>query len=146
MEKIRVIREKNLDWQVSIGTQALNLLERKGIKGTERENVLNEACDVLGNCGNPNNEENSKTGLAIGYVQSGKTLSFTTVSALAAQNGFNAIIIIAGSTTKLVDQTTKRLKNDLDIYSRSEISWNLFKNPKKTQIDEIGRASCRERV
>ncbi|MBT4709900.1 MAG: hypothetical protein HOB81_06500, partial [Flavobacteriaceae bacterium] len=55
MEKIRVIREKNLDWEVSIGTQALNLLERKGIKGTERENVLKEACDVLGNCGNPNN-------------------------------------------------------------------------------------------
>ena len=137
MEKIRVIREKNLDWEVSIGTQALNLLERKGIKGTERENVLNEACDVLGNCGNPNNQENSKTGLAIGYVQSGKTLSFTTVSALASQNGFNAIIIVAGSTTKLVDQTTKRLKNDLDIYSRSEISWNLFKNPKKNQIDEI---------
>ena len=137
MEKIRVIREKKSAWEVSIGAQAISLLDRKGIKGTERDNVLNEACDVLGNCGNPINQENSKTGLAIGYVQSGKTLSFTTVSALASQNGFNAIIIIAGSTVKLVDQTTKRLKDDLDIYSSSDISWNLFKNPTKSQKDEI---------
>lgn len=137
MEKIHVIKENKFEWEVSIGTQAIDLLERKGIKGAERENVLNEACDVLGNCGNPINNENSKTGLAIGYVQSGKTLSFTTVSALASQNGFNAIIIIAGSTTKLVDQTTERLKNDLEVYSRSEISWNLFKNPKKNQVNEI---------
>ena len=137
METIRVIKDKSLKWEVSIGSQALNLLERKGITGKEKDNVLSEAIDVLGNCGDPRKEENKTTGLAIGYVQSGKTLSFTTVSALASQNGFNAIIIIAGSTTKLVDQTTKRLIDDLGIENRSEVAWNLFKNPKKNQINEI---------
>lgn len=137
METIRVIKDKDLKWSVSVGSQALDLLDRKGIKGIEKDNVLSEAVDVLGNCGDPRKEENKTTGLAIGYVQSGKTLSFTTVSALASQNGFNAIIIIAGSTTKLVDQTTERLTDDLGIENRSEIAWNLFKNPKKNQINEI---------
>ena len=137
MEKIKVIRNKGDKWDVSIGTQALDLLERKGIKGKEKDSILSEACDILRNCGNPINKENDVTGLAIGYVQSGKTLSFTTVSALASQNAFNAIVIIAGSTTKLVDQTTYRLASDLEIDSRSDISWNLFKNPKKNQIKEI---------
>ena len=136
MEKIKVINNSH-EWDVSIGNQALDLLERKKIKGKEKDKILSEACDILGNCGNPSNEENKTTGLTIGYVQSGKTLSFTTVSALAAQNNFNAIIIIAGSTTKLVDQTTDRLASDLNIDSRSDISWNLFKNPKKNQIKEI---------
>tara|TARA_B110000503_G_scaffold143622_1_gene246413 strand:- start:1508 stop:3646 length:2139 start_codon:yes stop_codon:yes gene_type:complete len=137
MEKIRVLTEESVTWNVSIGNQAINLLERKGLKGDEKGKVLNEACDILGNCGDPSKEENSITGLAIGYVQSGKTLSFTTVAALASENKFNAILIIAGSTTKLVDQTSKRLERDLDIYKRSEISWKLFKNPKKNQEDKI---------
>jgi len=137
MEKIKVIKNNSQEWDVSIGSQALDLLERKKIKGKEKDKILSEACDILGNCGNPSNKENKTTGLTIGYVQSGKTLSFTTVSALAAQNNFNAIIIIAGSTTKLVDQTTNRLASDLNIDSRSDISWNLFKNPKKNQIKEI---------
>lgn len=137
METIKVLKEKSVDWNVSIGSQALDLLERKEIKGIEKDNVLSEAINVLGNCGDPRKQENSKTGLAIGYVQSGKTLSFTTVSALASQNGFNAIIVIAGSTTKLVDQTTDRLARDLDVNKRSDIAWGLFKNPNKSQLNEI---------
>ena len=137
IDKIHVLTEKNVTWNVSVGNQAISLLQRKGLKGDEKEKVLNEACDILGNCGDPSKDENSITGLAIGYVQSGKTLSFTTVSALAVENGFNAVIIIAGSTTKLVDQTTKRLEGDLNIYTRSEVSWKLFKNPKKNQEDKI---------
>ena len=64
-------------------------------------------------------------------------MSFTTLAALASQNGFNVIIIIAESTTKLVDQTTIRLENDLDINNKSEISWKLHKNPKTNKIEEI---------
>ena len=137
METIQVLNDENQKWEVSIGSQALGLLERKGIEGDEKNRILNEACEILGNCGDPKKKENNVTGLAIGYVQSGKTLSFTTVAALASQNGFNIIIIIDGSTTKLVDQTTKRLEGDLEIYSRTDVSWSLFKNPKKNQVNEI---------
>jgi hypothetical protein len=37
------------------------------------------------------------TGLVVGYVQSGKTLSFTAVTALARDNRFQLVIIIAGA-------------------------------------------------
>ena len=33
METIKVLKEKSVDWNVSIGSQALDLLERKEIKG-----------------------------------------------------------------------------------------------------------------
>lgn len=137
MEEIDILDNSNRLWEVKVGTEALSLLDRKGISGVERSNILNEAVEILESCGNPNNPTNSITGIAIGYVQSGKTLSFTTVSALASQNGFDLIVVIAGTTTKLVDQTTERLANDLDIHNRSEISWKPYKNPTLKNVDEM---------
>ena len=137
IEEINILEDSKKLWKVNIGTEALSLLDRKGIKGVEKDNILNEAVDILESCGNPNNEKNSVTGIAIGYVQSGKTLSFTTVSAIATQNGFNLIIIIAGTTTKLVNQTTDRIAEDLDINSRSETSWKPYVNPKFKNVEEV---------
>lgn len=137
MEEINILDNSNKLWEVNVGTEALSLLDRKGIKGVEKDNILNEAVDILESCGDPNNETNSITGIAIGYVQSGKTLSFTTVSALASQNGFNLIIVIAGTTTKLVNQTTERLAGDLDIHNRSETSWKPYKNPTLKNVEEV---------
>ncbi|NCX10732.1 MAG: hypothetical protein EBX21_04000, partial [Proteobacteria bacterium] len=49
LKEYETFKDKNLKWTVSVGSQALNLLERKGIVGKERDNVLSEAIDVLGN-------------------------------------------------------------------------------------------------
>src|SRR5690606_4417069 len=62
----------------------------------------------------PNAEPGHRTGLIVGYVQSGKTLSFTTVSALAHDNGFRLVIVIAGTSTNLLSQSTDRLLADLN--------------------------------
>jgi hypothetical protein len=137
IEEISLLNNSHKLWEVNVGTEALSLLDRIGIKGVDRDNIVNEAVDILESCGDPSNETNSITGIAIGYVQSGKTLSFTTVSALASQNGFNLIIVIAGSTTKLVNQTTERLSGDLDIHNRSETSWKPYKNPTLKNVEEV---------
>jgi len=137
MEHIRLIEKKEEVWNVTVGSVAINLLDRKGLSDQEKDRILSESVDILGCCGNPKNKENNITGLAIGYVQSGKTMSFTTLSALAAQNGFNVIIVIAGTTTKLVDQTFNRLSDDLDIFSTTEVSWKTHKNPGPKQVDEV---------
>jgi hypothetical protein len=55
-----------------------------------------EACRILSHCILPNGTMPARTGLVCGYVQSGKTASMTAVSALAKDNGYRIIVLIAG--------------------------------------------------
>ena len=81
-------------------------------------------------CGNPNEETNNDTGLVFGYVQSGKTLSFTTLTALARDNNYQIVIVLAGISTNLVNQSFNRLQNDLDINQGFHRKWVMLNNPK----------------
>lgn len=138
MEQIRISKTGSENgWQASVGQVALDMLTKKRIEGDIRAKILDQSVDILESCGNPENDTNDLTGLVIGYVQSGKTLSFTTVSALAAQNGFNIIIVIAGTTKSLVEQTHSRLADDLEINVSTEVSWKTYKNPTHKDREEI---------
>ena len=55
----------------------------------------------------------SNTGLVIGKIQSGKTMSFTSLINLANDNDFKVIFVISGRTNLLLNQTRDRLKKDL---------------------------------
>jgi hypothetical protein len=126
----------NESWNPVIGELALNVLSKNGIKDSEKTTTLDEACDILKSCGNPVSSLAGDTGLVVGYVQSGKTLSFTTVSAIAVENGFNCVIVIAGSTTKLVDQTSTRLLKDL-YCETSTLKFKSYQNPKFEEVNDM---------
>ena len=83
-------------WQPQTGgPEATGLLDRKLHKDpAARPGVEASASLVLGRA-IPLGEQGSETGLVVGYVQSGKTLSFTTVAALARDNHFPLVIVIA---------------------------------------------------
>ncbi len=51
--------------------------------------------------------------LVVGEVQSGKTMSFTALIAMAHENGFPLVIVLAGTKLQLLSQTRDRLRNDL---------------------------------
>ena len=51
--------------------------------------------------------------LVVGEVQSGKTMSFTALIAMAHENGFPLVIVLAGTKLQLLSQTRDRLKKDL---------------------------------
>jgi hypothetical protein len=138
MEIIHITSEdEKSKWQAHVGKVAIELLERKKLDISTKESVLNQTIKILENCGDPQNSVNNLTGLVVGYVQSGKTLSFTTLAALAAENGFNVIIVIAGTTTSLVDQTYNRLEVDLQTNLNSDISWKTYKNPSLSNKNEL---------
>ena len=84
-------------------------------------------------CGNPNDATNNETGIVIGYVQSGKTLSFTTLTALARDNNYQIVVVIAGVSTNLVNQSTQRLTEDLRLNIRFDRKWTLLQNPNSNQ-------------
>ncbi|KQX90561.1 Z1 domain-containing protein [Variovorax sp. Root473] len=101
------------------------------------ESVLQEAQRILGRCLPPSESGASETGLVAGYVQSGKTLSFETVIALARDNGYGVVIVLAGTKNNLLDQSEERLKKDFGIDDGDD-HWYHLNNPTmghKAQIE-----------
>lgn len=113
-EILRIISSSDEANFIQAGIQTTSLLDRLSGKLStgERETLLTETVQILYNC-NPPLVPGSVTGIVIGYVQSGKTMSFTTLTALATDNGYRIVIYLAGIKNNLLEQTTKRLKEDL---------------------------------
>jgi len=104
----------------------------------EIETLVNETNAILSNCTNPKLLiEQDVTHLAVGYVQSGKTMSFTALTALAADNGYRIIIYLAGTKNNLLSQTTKRLTKDLISESSYNNLYKIFENPNLSRTAEI---------
>lgn len=70
------------------------------------------------------------TGLALGYVQSGKTTSFSALTAMAADQGYRLVIAFLGATRLLLDQNRSRLEVALGLDERSDYVWHTIVNPK----------------
>ncbi len=71
------------------------------------------ADEILARLGNPRGEAITTRGLVLGYVQSGKTTSFLSVAAKAADNGYDLIIVLAGVHNSLRRQTQDRAARTL---------------------------------
>ena len=121
-------------WQPTVGHAALALVEYK-LPPEARNQVLNSSVSILSRSVPPKEIQGKATGLVVGPVQSGKTLSFTTVMALARDNGFKLIIVITGTSKPLFNQSTNRIKEDLRIrnFSDGPPLWNLNENPESKE-------------
>lgn len=111
----------------------------KGLSNAAIATFREEASDVLAHC-NPHYAVNlpETTHLAVGYVQSGKTMSFTGVTALAKDNGYRVIIYLAGTKNNLLDQTQKRLRKDLiGKNGANNDYYKIHSNPTTADIDDI---------
>lgn len=128
-----------LRWIPAEGPETRALLDSQvRLSPAGRAQLLAEAQRVLGQCVPPTDPPETDTGLAIGFVQSGKTLNFTTVTALARDNGYPLIIVIAGTSVHLFDQSTDRLIDDLGITTRRGARrWRHVPNPKDTDVDSV---------
>ena len=113
-------------WEPVVGTEFLNFLKHVNIPEESKNNLTRETQRILGRCTPPTLETGEETGLVVGYVQSGKTLSFTAVSALARDNKIPILIVMAGISVPLARQSGERLKQDLRLDERSDRSWQQF--------------------
>lgn len=100
------------------------------------KSVLHESLCILGRCLPPSEPAGRETGLVVGYVQSGKTMSFETVIALARDNGYGLVIVLAGTKNTLRSQSEHRLKKDLGLMNGSD-HWHHFSNPTKKLRSQI---------
>lgn len=131
----------NSKWRPIHGNAFNEMLgANRSLSKEEKDKLIEETTSILSECvaSSENNEVN--TGLVIGYVQSGKTLSFTGLAALARDNNYQLVILLAGTTNNLVEQSYARLKGDLNIDETRE--WKLFSTQQKGfQISELERVN-----
>ena len=129
-ETIKIIQPIIQNFPIVQGERTTDLLSRfTKLDNEERENLLNETTSILSQCNNPVETVGSTTGITVGYVQSGKTMSFTTLTALAIDNGFRIVIYFAGIKNNLLEQTTKRLKKDLLTESDNSRYFKVYQSP-----------------
>lgn len=141
-QQIEIVNTNSQNWEPFVGEETMGLLRSKGFAnndGTLNDSglrILDETYRIMQVCGNPNATNNNETGIVIGYVQSGKTLSFTTLTALARDNNYQIVIIIAGTSSPLLSQSTQRVREDLRIDERFAFDqrWTQITNP-STQED-----------
>lgn len=128
------MRTDNIQWLPVVGFETQSLLNHLRLPRESEQTLIDETIEILSQCGNTNDESNSEIGLVFGYVQSGKTMSFTTLTAMAKDNGYQIVIIIAGISTNLVAQSYTRLERDLRIDIRTDLQWLSFRNPRVNDI------------
>ncbi len=120
-------------WNPVVGEQLRGTLQHQTkLSNAERATIQEQTVSILGKTVPPQHyAEGSETGLALGYVQSGKTLSFTCVAALASDNHFPLVIVITGISRPLFLQSVRRLRNDLSIDNPESHAWRwqFFQNP-----------------
>ena len=109
-------------------------LKKREDESLNENQISEQSSIIISQCMNPNSnvEKFSSTGLIIGQVQSGKTLSMTAVSAMAQDNGYGIVIVMSGSVSPLSNQTAERLVNDL----KSRKIDKIINNPKDNWNDQ----------
>lgn len=90
------------------------------IEAYERDKIYLTAAKILSNCPNPQHAEGLAKGLALGKVQSGKTGSFISLGALAFDNKYRIVIVIAGTKKNLLEQNRKRINKQLNLEYRTD--------------------------
>ena len=95
------------------GQITLTLLDKLNWSEEAKSELVASSVNILSRSLMECQKTGKTTGLVVGYVQSGKTISFSTVLALAADNNFKLAIVFAGVTNQLLQQTTARLSDEL---------------------------------
>lgn len=128
-------------WQPVVREETEDLIRHFSSKldADGKQKLLDSTSTIIGHCIDPTNTEPSiNTGLVVGYVQSGKTMSFTTLAAMAADNGFPLIIVITGTTELLFEQSAQRLDKDLRLDSRGDRKWQHIREPGVSERARVG--------
>lgn len=103
----------------------------RGWDGLRLRSLDDSSDRILRQLAPPNQEEFDIRGLVLGYVQSGKTASFTAVISKAADAGYRLIIVLSGIDNSLRRQTQIRLNRELIGYADNR--------PGAVRLPPIGR-------
>lgn len=100
---------------------ANKLSSKLGKKNTKDQ--VGKALEIM-ECCNPSHSNDRTQGLIVGRVQSGKTSSFSLVSAIAADNGYSVVIQLLGDKLNLVDDNFRDVSKNLGLIDdAADLDW-----------------------
>lgn len=128
-----------------------NMLNRNSLSIEDVNRIFGNANEILKYIIDPDycEEKNVKI-LCLGKVQSGKTSFFTSVIALAFDNGYNLVYLLGGTKNKLKKQNIERLKKEfcnngkvkiIDLVELDENITKLIKSGYKIILVSLKNAS-----
>ena len=117
---------------MKIGSEFLNFIDRQNLNDESKQVLVESTRKILSRTSLLDGNVESNCQLVVGEVQSGKTMSFTALTALAHENGFPLVIVLAGTKDQLLSQTAERLKRDLKADGNGGPNpWLMLVKPKK---------------
>ena len=123
-------------------------LQQKGWCGEVIHSIDRASTKITNELLCPNGSREARfQGLVLGYVQSGKTASMAATIAKAADSGYRMVIVLAGMTNVLRQQTQLRLHSD--VVSHNPSLWlegttieSDFKPGSSPKLPVAGRGNC----
>ena len=106
-----------------------NLIEEKKFDEKVVIDLENSVFRILRRLNRDTRESGPVKGLVIGNVQSGKTANMAGLMAMAADWGWNMVIVLSGTIENLRQQTQRRLYNDLK--SNGNLRWTPLEHLSK---------------
>jgi hypothetical protein len=137
--------------RVALGPEAARIdseMASRGLSPDVRVEIWSSARAILAHGPTSSTGSARATGIAIGYVQSGKTTSFTALMSLAADAGYRVVVAMLGSTNLLLEQNRDRLTSALGLGARHDYRWVHFENPDVASLSpgEFGHYLSRGRL
>src|SRR3989338_11686224 len=111
--------------------EVLNVLEAEKIAPTSHVAITEKAVHILKKSVDPiaGPPEQPSDGLLYGLIQSGKTSIIQVAAAMAADNGFQCILILTSDIDLLYDQTLERMQQALQ--GLRVLGKNDWKDPRR---------------
>lgn len=107
-----------------------DFVSRQNLDETSKKRLIDSTKKILNRTDLLDGRDSQSCQLVVGEVQSGKTMSFTSLIALAHDNGFPLIIVLAGTKENLLIQTSERLQKDLKTFGNGGANpWQVLVNP-----------------
>jgi hypothetical protein len=96
-------------------TEVVKVLAKEIPSQAALDSIRAKAKSIIEQCIDPNADApaNPNDGLLYGLIQSGKTSILTVAAAMAADNGFDIILILTSDIDLLYDQTLERIRKAL---------------------------------
>lgn len=115
----------------------LDFVDRQNLSSESRNLLIDNTKKILERTELLDNRESSNCQIVVGEVQSGKTMNFTGLIALAHDNEFAIVIVIAGTTNTLHNQTAARLFHDLKCEGNGGVpQWGFIEKPTAKKLEE----------
>lgn len=143
MKTLKKNENRYINKYIKIDGEYFTKFSKMNLTHLKTQSKLISSCvELLTKCHDTTLNNNKKTGLIIGKVQSGKTTFFLSAIAMAFDNRFNIAIVFTGTKNNLKNQTYYRMKKNFNNENFTKLKFldsSDFLQDDKLDIEEFSK-------